>query len=782
MKTRDAPTASEITLDPDCYRALIDSIQDYAILMLDPKGCILSWNSGAEKLTGYAPGEIVGSHFSRFYSADAVAKGLPEQELATAADVGRFEDDGWRVRKDGKLFWANVVITRMIDAQGQLIGFSTITRDLTERRRQELALRQSEERFRLLVMGVKDYAIFMLDPNGLVSTWNAGAESIKGYSAEEIIGSHFSRFYPPNSIQRGLPERELRGATMQGRFEDEGWRVRKDGSRFWANVIITAVRDANGRLLGFSKITRDLSERRLHEEHLRRSEERFRLLVDGVTEYAIVTLNKDGFITSWNGGAERINGYKSHEVLGSHISHFYTSEAVQANKPWEDLTIARRNGRMTDEGWRLRKDGTMFWASTAITVLHDEDARPYGFAQVTQDLTQRRHAEALADAAQRMHEFIAMLAHELRNPLAPIRNAVALMGRKGLKDPTLESMRQTIDRQSVLLTRLLDELLDVNRVARGEFAIEHAVLDMREVLTRAMETSRPLIDSRGHCLEMILPEMPAPVLGDAVRLTQAVINLLNNAAKYTPEGGKIRLIVATRSADIEIRVADNGSGIEQDMLEKVFDLFVQLDPASNRALGGLGVGLALVRRIVELHGGSIQAYSKGKGCGAEFVMRLPLSIQQMRPIGVSEPKVQAVIRQLRVLVVDDNMDAADSLTLLLESMGQQVRTFYNGPSAIDAARAFKPDLVLLDIGMPHMSGYAVAEALKSDVPAAKPILVAVTGWGQEADKLQAKDAGFHYHFVKPIGENPLRAILAEASASPRLGQYDPQSRFHGQAN
>jgi len=432
--------------------------------MLDVDGHVISWGQGAEKIKGYAREEILGSHFSRFYPPEALARNLPAYELEVAAATGRFEDTGWRVRKDGSLFWANVIITRMTGPGGEVVGFSKITRDLTEWRAQDLTLRQSEERFRLLVSGVKDYAIFMLDPGGHVATWNAGARQIKGYAANEIIGSHFSRFYPPEAIKRNLPATELQGALMQGRFEDEGWRLRKDGSRFWANVIITAVRNPAGQLIGFSKITRDLSERRRHEEELRQSEERFRLLVDGVTEYAIMMLDAEGFVASWNAGAERIKGYKSPEILGKHFSHFYPAEAITANQPWEDLTRAQNEGQVASEGWRVRKDGTLFWASSVITALRDHDKHLYGFAKVTQDLTQRRQAEALADTARRMHEFIAMLAHELRNPLAPIRNAVALMGRKGLNDPTLEAMRKTIDRQSMQLVRLLDELLEVVRV------------------------------------------------------------------------------------------------------------------------------------------------------------------------------------------------------------------------------------------------------------------------------------------------------------------------------
>jgi PAS domain S-box-containing protein len=765
LNTSDHFKTAQVPPEAAKYQTLVEGIRDYAILMLDIDGHVISWNDGAEAIKGYTADEIIGSHFSRFYPPEALARDLPRHELEVASEVGRFEDEGWRLRNDGSAFWANVVITRMLDERGQIVGFSTITRDLTERRNQEVRLRENEERFRLLVTGVKDYAIFMLDPTGHVQTWNAGAEHIKGYAADEIIGSHFSRFYPPDTIQRGLPEAELRGAMMQGRFEDEGWRVRKDGSRFWANVIITAVRNPAGQLIGFSKITRNLTERRRHEDELRQSEERFRLLVDGVTEYAIMMLDEDGFVTSWNVGAERIKGYRSAEVIGKHVSHFYPSEAILANKPWEDLGVARTVGRLTDEGWRVRKDGTLFWANTVVTALKDSEGRPYGFAKVTQDLTQRRHAETLADTAQRMHEFIAMLAHELRNPLAPIRNAVALMGRKGLQDPTLEAMRKTIDRQSILLTRLLDELLDVNRIARGQFSIEHEPVDVREVLARAIETSRPLIDSRGHTLEVTVPDQPMSVVGDAVRLTQGVLNLLNNAAKYTPEGGRIRLSAVTRGAEVEIRVADNGMGIERDMLEKVFDLFVQADPMSNSTLGGLGVGLALVRRVVELHGGSVQARSGGKGFGAEFIVRLPLSAQTLRAVSSDVIPSPAPADRLSVLVVDDNKDAADTLSLLLESMGQNVFTVYDGQAALSAAQTFQPDLVLLDIGMPQKSGYDVAREILSAASAPKPVLVAVTGWGQDADKDRAAEAGFQYHFIKPISEGALRTILSEVAKS-----------------
>ncbi|MEJ0034719.1 MAG: PAS domain S-box protein [Gammaproteobacteria bacterium] len=753
--------------DERTFRILVNSVRDYGIFMLDPGGRVVSWNAGAEAIKGYKPEEIIGSHFSRFYPPEALARGLPEHELVTAAQVGRFEDEGWRLKKDGSRFWANVIITALRDEQGKLIGYSKVTRDLSERRRHEQALKESEERFRALIEGVGDYAIFMLDPDGFVSSWNVGAQKINGYEAHEIIGTHFSRFYEAEAVKSGYPAKELRAATLDGRWEDEGWRLRKDGSRLWANVVITAMRDSNGRLIGFSKITRDLTERRRHEDELRKEEERFRLLVDGVTEYAIMMLDKDGFVTSWNAGAQRIKGFTAAEILGKHVSHFYTSEDVASNKPWRDLALARDTGRVMDEGWRLRKDGALFWASTVITALKDAEGKLYGFAKVTQDLTDRRNAESLAETTQRLHEFIAMLAHELRNPLAPIRNAVALMGRKGLADPALESMRRTIDRQSLHLTRLLDELLDVNRVARGHFSIERVSVDLQDVLSRAIETSRPLLDAHAHRFQAAIPDGPIPVSGDAVRLTQAIVNILNNAAKYTPQGGNIRLGVFVRDAEVEIRTVDDGMGIDKSQLEKVFDLFVQVSPETANTLGGLGVGLALVRRIAELHGGSVQARSAGLGRGSEFIVRLPLAMQGVRVVESASPEAIAETPRMRILVVDDNHDAADSMQLLLESMNQDVVTVYDGPAALSAVRTFDPDVVLLDIGMPAMSGYEVARQIAPDGRAiTRPILVAITGWGQEGDRQRARECGFRYHFVKPMSESALRSMLIAISQAP----------------
>jgi len=758
----DAPSAAPQAATSDAiYRSLVESISDYAIFMLDVRGRVETWSAGAAATHGFTASEIIGEHVARFYTEEQIDSGRPDQDLQKAASLGRFEDEGWRVRKDGSRFWAYVLISAVHDENGRLIGFSSLTRDSTERRARETAFHQTEQRFRTLIEGVQDYAIFMLDGNGFVTTWNVGAEKLKGYAAEEIIGSHFSRFYPQEAIDRGWPDHELRMAEMDGRFEDEGWRIRKDGSRFWASVVITALRDPEGALIGFSKITRDLSERKQVERKLAESEEQLRLLVQGITDYAILMLDATGVVTSWNSGAEAITGYAAAEMLGKHFSRFYTPEDIHATKPWQQLREAHDKGRASDENWRVRKDGSRFRASTVISALYDAERKHRGYVHVLQDLTQRRNAESLAETSRRMHEFIAMLAHELRNPLAPIRNAVELMRKRGMGDRTLEAMRDTVDRQVATLSRIIDDLLDVNRISRGQFAVVKEDIDLRDVIRRALETSRPLIDSQAHRLTVTMPERAIPINGDAVRLAQAFANLLNNAARFTSPGGLITISVEPRVGDVTVRVIDTGRGIAPADAERIFDLFTQVSPA-DAGLGGLGVGLALVRRVIELHGGTVRMKSSGLGHGSEFAVTLPSAVHGSHALQAVEPQAKngaGALRRFRVLVVDDNRDAAEALQMLLQALGQESYAVFDGKSAREAAHRLKPHLVLLDIGMPDMSGYDVADLLRADFGKDVAVLAAVTGWGQESDKRLALAHGFNYHFTKPVSAAALKVFL-----------------------
>jgi PAS domain S-box-containing protein len=634
--------------------------------------------------------------------------------------------------------------------------------------------------FQLMAESVQDYAIFMLDPGGHIISWNPGAARAKQYAAHEIIGKHFSIFYTQADIERKWPQLELQRATMDGRLEDEGWRVRKDGSRFWAHVVITALRDESGKLLAFSKITRDISERKRQEEELRRSEERFRLLVEGVQDYAIYMLTPDGMVTSWNGGARRIKGYEAHEIVGKHFSRFYRSEDIDAGKPWGELAMAREHGRAEDEGWRVRKDGTRFWARVVVTALRDADGQLHGYAKVTQDLTQQRQSAALEVAARQVHDFIAVLAHELRNPLAPIRNAAHLLAVATPGAQEFEVARLAIDRQSAQLMRIVDDLLDIGRITRGALSIHPQRVDLRDIVARAIEAARPGIDSAGHQLSIQLPPEPVFLQADELRVTQALTNVLNNAARYTDAGGKIALSLRRESPDqnyneepnqlawASLSVRDTGRGIDPQFIASIFGMFVQGRHSASRSQGGLGVGLALARAIIELHHGTIEAQSEGAGKGSEFIIKLPVEAAKSAA-APEQPKRAADGRASvarRVLVVDDNVDAAAMLAALIRQLGHEVEIVHDGSAALRAVEGYRPEVILLDIGMPGMNGFEVAQRLRELGRVPRLRLVAVTGWGKPEDRQRSREAGFDMHLIKPVELSEIQQALLVNGTSP----------------
>lgn len=623
-------------------------------------------------------------------------------------------------------------------------------------------LHLAEKRFRLLVDAVGDYAIFLLDPTGIVSSWNKGAYRINGYSSEEIIGQHFSCFYTPDSVTRNEPAYELNVAKQHGRFEGEGWRQRKDGSRYRASIIITALFDEQGELWGYSKITRDLSEHRAFEDALRDSEERFRLLMESVSDCAIFLLSPEGIVSSWNTGAERIKGYKPNEIVGHHFSRFYPQEDIEKKWPQQYLKLAEEQGSYEAEGWRVRSDGSRFWAHVRITALHDQDGHLYGFAKFTRDLTERRRVQSLELAEQRMKEFLALLSHELRNPLAPIRGALDVMRMATAEDPAHERARQIIDRQVSQISRLVDDLLDLSRVTAGTIKLVTQPLDLREAVTRAVETSMPLIKSRRHNFEQNLPAEPVIIAGDQARLVQVLTNLLNNAALYTASGGQIQLLLETVKGQARIRIADNGEGIPRDCLESIFNLFTQGDRPSDRAQTGLGIGLPLAQQLVEMQGGKLSAHSEGRGQGSEFIIELPVSTS---PVSSAEnktsagPEKKSTGKRLRVLLVEDLPDVAESMAMVLQFWGHEVTIVPGGAEAIETAPDLAPDVVLLDIGLPGMSGYEVAKKLRQLPALADVTLIALTGYGQASDREQALASGFDYHLVKGDSLDELRELL-----------------------
>lgn len=612
------------------------------------------------------------------------------------------------------------------------------------------------EVFRRLVDSVRDYAIFVLTPEGRIASWNAGAERIKGYRADEIIGQHFSVFYTPEAVSTGWPEEELKRAAALGRFEDEGWRVRKDGSRFWANVTISPLWGAGAELLGFSKVTRDLTERRRHEEQLREREENLRLLVEGVTDHAMFLLDADGRIRTWNGGAERLTGFAAAQVLGRDTSLLCTEEDVRAGRPVAELGSARASGALRVEGWRQRADGGRFWADITTTVVERESGQPRGFVQIIRDLTERRRVEQLEDEGRRIGGFIAMLSHELRNPLAPIRNAVTILKRRA-ETQEAQWCAGVIERQVGHMARLIDDLLDVSRVTSGKIRLERKDVDLVALVRSAAEAMRDVVRGHRHELSLSLPDRPVHVVGDTTRLTQVVVNLLGNAAKYTPAGGHIRVVLVDDGRLATLQVADDGMGMSEALLQRAFEPFVQGERALDRADGGLGIGLTLVRSIAELQGGAVSAASAGPGLGTTMTVTLPLA-EPAAVAPLQEPEL-TVPAPRRVLVVDDGRDAAESLAMLLRMHGHEVRVAYDGEQALRYAAAAPPQVVLLDIGLPGMDGYEVARRLRRLAGVATARMIAVTGYGQAQDQQAAQAAGFDGHLTKPVDTDRLLALL-----------------------
>jgi PAS domain S-box-containing protein len=618
---------------------------------------------------------------------------------------------------------------------------------------------QDESLFRTLVDSVTDYAIFALDAHGNVSTWNSGAERLKGYRADEIIGRHFSVFRPEEDVRAGACERELMMAATEGRCEEEGWRVRKDGTRFWANVVITAMRDASHTLIGFAKVTRDLTERKKAEEQRFGAEQRARLLTDSVTDYAIFTLDPSGCVATWNTGAERIKGYKADEIIGSHFSRFYPREDVLAGKCERELEIARREGRCEDEGWRVRKDGSRFWGNVVISAIRDRDGVLVGFSKVTRDLTEHKRAEeeraallALQEANRAKDEFLAMLGHELRNPLAPIVTALQLV--KLRNDGVVTREHELIERQTKQMMRLVDDLLDVSRITRGTLQLQKEPLDLRHAIANAIESASPLLEQKVHELRLDVPRHPLLVDGDEARLVQVLANLLNNAAKYTPSGGHITLrVVETDRLTIEI--SDDGIGIDPVLLPRIFDPFVQATQDLARSMGGLGLGLALVRSLVRLHGGEVSAYSAGEGRGTTVTVRLPRSVGRPAKRAEATGPSEAISEKRRVLFVDDNEDARLILADLLAELGHEVRCASDGVSALALLDEFTPEVAILDIGLPGgIDGHELARRLRARLDSSHLRLIALSGYKQTEGA-----HSFDHQLLKPVETRRLLELV-----------------------
>jgi hypothetical protein len=629
-------------------------------------------------------------------------------------------------------------------------------------------LHDAEERFRLLVESVSDYAIFMLDPDGRIATWNRGAQRLKQYTADEIIGQHFSRFYPAEDLAARKPERELEQALAEGRVEDEGWRLRKDGTRFWALVVITALHDQSGTLVGFAKVTRDLTERRAAEERLRESEEQFRLLVERVEEYAIYLLDPTGHVASWNSGAEKIKGYAASEIVGKHFACFYTDADVAAGRPQHNLELAARRGRVHDEGLRVRKDGSTFHADVVITALRDDKGTLRGFSKVTRDVSDQiraREAEAEKIAAQRANkakdEFLAVLSHELRTPLTPALAAASFMAENVAELPEkFTNDIHTIRRNVQLEARLIDDLLDLTRISTGKIELHLQRADAHAVAREALNMAKSDLHRKGLRVTTHWAAKQHHVWGDPIRLEQVFWNLINNAVKFTAPSGELQIRTANENGRWLFEITDTGVGIDPERLGTLFNAFEQGDSDTARQFGGLGLGLAICKNLVDLHGGTISVTSRGRSCGTTARVVLDAYVEEPGTDSESEPNRSERLSALRILLVEDHDDTRRVLTRLLTHFGHHISVAVGVESALEIFHSEIFDVVLSDIGLPDGTGYdIIAEAKRTR--AVKGI--ALTGFGMAQDVRRSQEAGFDYHLTKPIDIAELRAVLRKVT-------------------
>jgi len=500
--------------------------------------------------------------------------------------------------------------------------------------------------------------------------------------------------------------------------------------------------------------------------------ERFDLLVADAREYAIYLVERDGRIRCWNPGAERLFGYSSPEIIGQHFSRLFSPEDVRSGQPEHELNAALDAGHSESIRWQIRKDGARLWCKATTTPLFDENKQVRSFARVMHDLTegqaqeaQKKRGDDLAEANRSKEDFMALLSHELRNPLSPILNALNVQRQVKTDDPILQQAGDIIERQVGRMVRMVDDLLDISRITKGKLRLNKERVELRVIVNRAAESARPFLDARKHEFSMSLPTEPIWLQADPARLEQVVVNLLNNASKYTDRNGLIRMSVNSANGEALIKVWDNGLGMPPEMLPHIFDLFTQVDATLSRSHGGLGVGLALVRTLVEMHDGRVQAFSAGLNKGSEFTVILPvLASNPERETKITVERARPRGPAARVLVVEDNIDSGDSLSLLLRLHGHDVLVARTGPSALEVASAFQPSVVLCDIGLPGMDGYQVAQRLREKPEFKEVLLCALTGWTpSEADSDRPHRAGFDHHFVKPVDLKKLLEVLDEAA-------------------
>ena len=750
--------------------SIVESSDD-AIVSKSLDGIIQTWNAAAERVFGFSAAEAIGRHISLVIPPERLAE--EEHIISTLKSGGRIDHfETERRRKDGQRILVSLSVSPLRDEAGQVIGASKVARDITRQR-------QAEERERQLLAAaaaanVKFQAFFeqgalfagIMELDGTLVEANRLSWEGCGFTREQVIGKPFweGPWWSPSGalVQRikAAAGQAAAGTTFRGEMPY----FVGSGEQRLADVTIQPIRDESGKVLFLAPSGTDITDRKRAEA----DRQKFVTLVETSPDFiGISDLQGVPFYIN-RAGLEMVGLDDLEAARRVKVAEFFFPED-QPRIIGEFLPRVLAQGRGEIEV-RFRHFGTgeARWMAYKVLVLPDAEGRPAAFATVSQDVTERKQladnlrrlAADLSEANRRKTEFLAMLAHELRNPLAPISNAVRALHAGGHDQQVVRSTLEMLERQVRQLGRLVDDLLDLSRVTRGKIALRKEPVELAPIVAQTVEAARALYGGLNHELSVSLPPHPVYLSADAARLAQVISNLLNNACKFTDQGGRVRLTVTQQDGQAIIRVRDDGIGISPDQLPHLFDMFIQVDTSLERTRDGLGIGLTLVKSIVEMHGGTVEARSEGLGRGSEFEVRLPVLAQPPRPAPAPDAEPARPAPSRRILIVDDNLDGADSLAMLLEDYGHETHKAHDGLEALEAAERVRPDAILLDIGLPKLNGYEVCRRLREQPWGKQLMVVALTGWGQEEDRNRSQAAGFDSHLVKPVDLDLLTKLLA----------------------
>ncbi len=794
---------------------VMEQVRDEALFLLDLQGRVASWNQGVGSILGWDEGDWIGQPLQVAFTPEDIRAGVPQAELRQAVQYGQADDSRWMCRKSGERFFALGAITHMRDRQGRAVGFLKALRDLTgprlaEARLQTLlrgesqARRWAETQAASLTAAIEAIAdgVLIADLGG-IHRCNAAALELLGVpslAALQLPAQQLVQTLGLRTERAGplLPADELPfGARLQERVKvRELWLTRAGGGEVLVRCAASPI-VVDGRFEGTVTVLSDLVERQQLAEQgraldrvqseLDERQAELRAMVAGVRDYAIFTLDTAGRIASWYLGAELMQGYTTAEAVGMHFGALFTPEDRAAGRPDQEMDIAARTGEYKGDGQRVRKDGSVVDAAVVLTALRDDSGQLLGYIKLTQDISERRRMErerehvlrdaeaARSEAERASHskgEFLATISHELRTPLSAILGWAHVLERGVCDTETVKHGLAAISRNAHVQVQLIEDLLDMNRIESGQLRLDVQRIELGGVIASAIDAALPAASAKNIGLRTVFGPDIGPVAGDAARLLQVVGNLLSNAIKFTPSGGQVSVTLSVWQGQAQIAVADTGQGIAPEFLSRMFDRFQQQDATTTRRHGGLGIGLAIVRHLVQMHGGTVQVHSLGPGHGSTFTVRLPAALPATAvpaPAGAQQPPPEPPpvrLDGISVLLVDDEFDGREIATRLLQDAGAHVLAASSAHEALTVLRQQQPDVILSDIGMPGTDGYELMRQVRSLTAGegGRTPAGAFTAFTRDEDAVQAKAAGYHLHLAKPVAPAALVAAVAELSA------------------